>query len=201
MAPLKTVISPGRKFTAINEVIFSDGSYTARPCFSLSLCFPRLLICLPLVCSFLPSSITLETLLLLVEKRGLKPDHQKRAMRISISISKKKKKKKQKKKKKKNVICQKRKWHLFFQYLKCLLSQTQRNHGSCLYSPLCTWTRRNSQNANVAVTNVRSLLSDVLFHINLLTRQFLQKLQTHMGCNVHGSQISHLAKHVLEHYS
>ena len=69
MAPLKTVISPGRKFTAINEVIFSDGSYTARPCFSLSLCFPRLLICLPLVCSFLPSSITLETLLLLVEKK------------------------------------------------------------------------------------------------------------------------------------
>ena len=95
--------------TAITEVIFSDESYTPRPGFSPSRCFPLLLICLPLVCSFRPSGITLETLLLLVENiSGLKPDHQKGAI------------------------------------LKCLLSQTQRNHGSCLYSPLCTWTFLNS---------------------------------------------------------
>jgi len=39
------------------------------------------------------------------------------------------------------------------------------------------------------------------FHINLLTKLFLQKLQTQRGRNVEGSQISHLAQHVLEHYS
>ena len=56
----------------------SDEVNTSRPGSSLSLWFRRLLICLPLVCSFLPSSITLETLLLLVGKiSGLKPDHQK----------------------------------------------------------------------------------------------------------------------------
>ena len=69
---METVINP-----AITGVIMSDEAYTSRPGSTLSLCFPRLLICLPLVCSFLPSSITLETLLLLVGKiSGLKPDHQ-----------------------------------------------------------------------------------------------------------------------------
>ena len=52
-----------------------------------------------------------------------------------------------------------------------------------------------------AITNVSNLLSDVPFHINLLTKLFLQKLQTHMGRNVEGSQISHPSKHVLEHSS
>ena len=85
---METVINPAGKYLAITGVIMSDEAYT-RPGSTLSLCFPRLLICLPLVCSFLPSSITLETLLLLVGKiSGLKPDHQ--GQRESLSRSQRK---------------------------------------------------------------------------------------------------------------
>ena len=193
---MKTVINPDGTFTAIIEVIFSDGSYTARPGFSLSLCFPRLLISLPLVCPFLPSSITLETLLLLVENiKGLKPDHQKRAMRISISISKKKKKKK-------NVICQKKKWLIWFSILEMsTLSNTEESWKLSVLPSLYMDIPELVKCQCTEITNVRSLLSDVLFHINLLSKPFLQKLQTHMGGNVEGSQISHPSKHVLEQYS
>ena len=86
---METVINPAGKYLAITGVIMSDEVYTSRHGSSLSLCFPRLLICLPLVCSFLPSSITLETLLLLVGKiSGLKPDHQ--GQRESLSRSRRK---------------------------------------------------------------------------------------------------------------
>ena len=55
-----------------------------------------------------------------------------------------------KKKKKKNVMCQKKKGGpSVFQYLKCLLSQTQRSHGSGLYSALCTWDIPRTHNMSM----------------------------------------------------
>ena len=127
--------------------------------------------------SFLPSSITLETLLLLVEKiSGVKPDHQ-RAMRSSISILKKK-----------NNICKIKKWLICFfntWNIFWLLKHTGITEVSALPS-LYTEIPELAKRQYTAITNVHSLLSDVLFHINLLTKLFLQKLQTH---NLEGSHI------------
>ena len=141
------------------------------------------------------SSITLETLLLLVEKiRGLKPDHQK-GQRESVSRSRRRRRRRRTSfVKNRRGICFFNTWNVYFLKHRGIVEVVCTPlfvHGhSWVVKCQCT-----------AVANVRGLLSDVLFHINRFSKLFLQELQMHMGCNVEGSQISHLAKHVLEHYS
>ena len=165
--------------------IFSDEMYTSEPGLRLSLRFPRLLICLPLVCPFLPSSITI--LLLSGKISGLRPDHQ-RAIRITISISKKRRK---------NVICQisfvfekqQKTKYIIYIYIN-IYYKFSNTEASWKLSVLLSLNMEIPELLKwqcTAVTNVRSLLSDLLFHINLLTKLFLQKLQMHIGCNVEGS--------------
>ena len=126
---METVINPAGKYLAITGVIMSDEAYTSRPGSTLSLCFPRL----PLVCSFLPSSITLETLLLLVGKiSGLKPDHQ--GQRESLSRSRRK-----------------RTSFVFSPYSDFSNTEESWPYGNSR-TPKCPCT---------AITNVPSLLSDV----------------------------------------
>ena len=140
------------------------------------------------------STITLETLLLLVEKdQRAQARPSKRATRISISISKKKEEE-ERHVKNRLGICFFNTWNVYFLKHRGIVEVVCTPlfvHGhSWVVKCQCT-----------AVANVRGLLSDVLFHINRFSKLFLQKLQMHMGCNVEGSQISHLAKHVLEPYS
>ncbi len=138
---MKPVINPDGKYTVISGSNLFYESYTARAGSSLCLCFPRLLICVPRACSFLPSfqhhSGNSSSLGWKDQRAQARPSKGNANHYLDLEEEGEEE---ERHLYRKNLLS-------FFEYN--LLSQTQRNHGSCLYSRLSAWKFLNSKHVKV----------------------------------------------------